>query len=144
MILPQTNVCAAHKPAVFTRDPGKRGTTVVVQHPDERVARSFRAVDREAALCAASLIRDAYNRGVHDGRAAGPSARPWEGPEGHLFLRDLVLILTSQEAEPEHVLYALAKPWKFVAEVFAFRAAQQAGKTVMEAVAAAEEVANHG
>lgn len=144
MILPATNLVAAHKPLVFTRDPGKRGCTVVVKTPDEPVARSFRAVDQYDATTAKALIADAYQRGVQDGRAAGPSARPWEGPEGHLFLRDLVQLLHAEGAEPRHVLYALGKPWKFITEVSAFRAAIATGKSIEGAAQLAEEAASRG
>jgi hypothetical protein len=42
---------------------------------------------------------------------------PWEGVDGHLWLRDMVAMLIEQGADNETILYALSKPWKYVNEV---------------------------
>lgn len=47
---------------------------------------------------------------------------PWEGPHGHLWLRDMFLMLRADGQDATEIAYALSKPWKYALEVERFRA----------------------
>lgn len=46
---------------------------------------------------------------------------PWEGTNGHLWLRDLFLMLRDDGQDATEIAYALGKPWKYAADVERFR-----------------------